>query len=191
MRTFIAVNFPVETIHKITRVMGDLKSQTSAAAIKWVAPEALHLTLKFIGELPEEKVAEVTALLTKTLQGLSPFEIEIHGLGMYPNAKNPRVIWLGILGGEPLFKIHKILDRALAPLDIPSDRLHYAPHLTLARLRQRTDPEIVRSIGKTVSQFEIDSLGVVVIDQIHLIQSTLTPQGPLYSSLHNVPLDKV
>lgn len=191
MRTFIAIDFPKEILEKISRIITFLQSQTTEKALKWVETDIMHLTLKFIGEISEDAVRDVQTIMRHTLQWQNAFEISIGGLGMYPNHTNPRVVWLGISAEKTLFDIQKNLDLALQKINIPSEKRGFIPHLTIARLRKSTDVKTIRLIGETLSQFKVDSLGTVLINEIRLYQSQLTPTGPIYTPLLTIPLNQV
>lgn len=191
MRTFIAVDFPKETLNKIHEIINYFKSQTPNKALKWVSTDNLHLTLKFLGEISPDNLSQVKNIITTSLCNQTAFDIGIEGLGMYPNACKPRVIWLGITNSGPLVAIHNKLDTALKAVDIQPERRDYSPHLTIARVRRKADSDIVRAIGETMSQFKVDSLGTIRIDKVCLYQSKLTPEGPIYTPLLSVPLNKV
>jgi 2'-5' RNA ligase len=191
MRSFVAINFSHDIIEKITDIIQYFKSQTPDKALKWVAPDNLHMTVKFLGEVPEGNIERVKEIILEALQGRHAFEIGVEGLGMYPNKNNPRVIWLGIQGGDPLVEIHKRLDAALLEAAITPDKHSLSPHLTIARIRRNAERETVQDVGKTFSQFKVDSLGTCLIDQVHLYKSILTPEGPIYTSLLSIPLNKV
>jgi 2'-5' RNA ligase len=191
MRTFIAVDFPTELLTKIEAISAFFKTKTPEKALKWVETDKLHLTLKFIGEINPTQVEQVKTILAKSLTGQRAFDIEVGGLGMYPNRNNPRVIWLGISGADPMIEIHRILEQDLAAIDIMPERREFTPHLTLARVRRSTDKETAKMIGKTLSQFVIEPLGTISINQVRLYQSVLTPSGPIYTPLYSVPLNQV
>lgn len=191
MRTFIAIDFPAQINQKIDQIISFLKTQTPSEAIKWVAAENLHLTLKFLGDYPEQDQDQLTAVLDHALQQFSAFQISIGGMGMYPNQDNPRVIWLGISPADPLLILHKQLDNALANIGIQPDSRHFSAHLTIARVRRRIDRKMTHEIGKTLSTYRVETLGQVMVDTILLMKSELTPQGPIYTPLHRVRLNRV
>jgi len=178
-------------IEKIGRIIAYFKTQLPESHLKWVTTEQMHLTIKFIGEVPDQQLPEIKSVITNAI-GIQPaFTMGIEGLGMYPHIEKPRIIWLGITGKEPLIGLHKILDQALTKVGIRQERRIFSPHLTLARVRRHADQRTVKEIGKTLSKFKVDSLGTVNVEQIRLYQSKLTPQGPIYTSLLTVPLNKV
>lgn len=191
LRTFIAVDFPPEIIQKIGKIITYFKTQTPDEALKWISTNNLHLTLKFIGEIPEEKLSQVQAVLADSLQNQSAFNIKIEGLGMYPNEHNPRVIWLGIVADDALINLHQTLDSALEEVDIEREKRKFSPHLTIARVRRGTKRNTISEIGEILSLFKVDSLGNTTIKQVVLYQSELTPKGPIYTPLMTISLNKV
>lgn len=191
MRTFIALDFSPEIIRKINEIIDYFKTQTPERALKWVAPENLHLTIKFLGEVPEKKIEQIKSLINETLDDVKSFEIGVEKLGMYPNSQKPRVVWLGVRGAGPLKEIHKVLDSQLQKAEIQPDNRGFSPHLTIARVRRNADIQSVKEIGETLSKFKVDSLGTCTVNHIILYKSELTPQGPIYTPLLSSPLNKV
>jgi 2'-5' RNA ligase len=191
VRTFIAVDFPASMLEKIEDITAFFKSKTPEKALKWVDKDNLHLTLKFLGEINKSQIEQVQTVMAQSLEGYQPVDIEISGLGMYPDKRVPRVIWLGISGGEHLLEFHKTLDQSLARLGIKPEGRPYSPHLTIARVRRGTDKNIAKEIGETLSQFKVEPLGAIHIDRVLLYQSELTPSGPVYTTLYTVHLNQV
>ena len=165
IRSFIAIDFPAETTEKISRIISFFKQQTPDGTLKWVEPQNLHLPLKFLGDIPENQIKPILSCLDKTLKDTAAFEISIGELGMFPTAKAPRVVWLGIRGAQPLTALHQELDQALKALRIAPDKKPFSPHLTIARVRPSVEPQTVQSIGQTLSGFKVDSLGTLRIDR--------------------------
>jgi RNA 2',3'-cyclic 3'-phosphodiesterase len=191
VRTFIAVDLPSELKKKIDEICTFFRQKTPERALKWVSAEHLHLTIKFIGEINESKIVQVKDAMEHALIHQTTFEFQVSGMGIFPNHKVPRIIWLGIIGVEPLTMIHRNLDKELAKLEIQPETRPFSPHLTLARVRKNVDPAVLKTIGATLSQFKVDAVGTAVVHAIHLYQSELTPSGPLYTLLHSVPLNQV
>jgi 2'-5' RNA ligase len=191
LRTFIAVDFQTEILTKIKEIVDYLRTQAPVDALKWVGRDNLHLTLKFIGEISQDKINRVKALMVDALNTSTAFTLEVKGLGMYPNAKKPRVIWLGIENVSGLVDLHKHLDRALSQVDIKPDTRPFSPHLTIARVRKNAAPNQVSLIGETLSQFKVGSLGITQIENVRLYQSELTPQGSIYTPLMTISLNQV
>jgi RNA 2',3'-cyclic 3'-phosphodiesterase len=190
-RLFIAVQIPPDQIEKITNISDYFQSQVPPKSMKWVDPANLHITVKFLGETPREKIEQIQTILEQSVRSLTPFELSIEGLGMYPHDRQPRTIWLGIEGSEPLVAYHEQLDDALSLAGFEKDKKPLSPHLTLARVRDRMDRDTVHQIGSTLSQFKVDSLGTLKVNEIKLIESKLTPKGPIYTPLFAASLSDV
>jgi len=191
VRTFIAVDFPPFMLERIAEITGFFKTLTSEKDLKWVETKNLHLTIKFLGEIDEQKAVQVKRTLPDALKDQHSFEIEISGLGMYPNRNKPRVIWLGITGADPLADIYDVMNSKLAKLEIQPEHRPFSPHLTIARIRKNTDYTTAQQIGKVLSKYQVDPLGTVTIAQVHFYQSVLTPSGPIYTRLHSIDLNQV
>ncbi|MFH1964375.1 MAG: RNA 2',3'-cyclic phosphodiesterase [Acidobacteriota bacterium] len=191
IRTFIAVNFPPAVIDKIAGITAYLQTQTPGTALKWVAPENMHLTLKFLGDVREDRVPEVKECLQEALLHHPTFNISVESLGMYPTASQPRVVWLGINDAGNLKQIHHNLAKVLKDFDPAPEKRSFSPHLTIARIRQNISRDIARQVGETLSQFKVDSLGSFEVQTVHLFKSELTPRGPIYSALFSIPLNQV
>jgi len=191
VRTFIAVDFPPNMLKKIGEITTFFKTLTPEKGLKWVETGNLHLTIKFLGEIEENKTDQVKLTLAQALKDQNCFDIEIAGLGMYPNKRAPRVIWLGIVGASPLKEVYQVINRELTALDLTPERRAFSPHLTIARIRKHTDRQQAQQIGEILSTYKVESLGLTTIKQVHLYQSVLTPSGPIYTLLHSVDLNQV
>jgi len=191
LRTFIAANLPQGILQKIDKINAYFKSQIPHNAVKWVDTQNLHLTIKFIGDLPEEKLPAAKSLIGKALKEFSPFLVDIKGLGVFPHADRPRVIWLGVEQGEQLGEIHNAFENELEEIGVKRENRDFHPHLTIGRVRRHVDRDVLDEIAKTFSQFKVGSLGKAEIKEIHLYQSKLTQQGPIYTSLFAVSLHQV
>lgn len=134
MRLFIAVNFP----EKIKRTLGAFIRGLSQipSDLKWVREENLHLTVQFLGNVPEERVPAVSAALQKSVTGIAPFRLVLKGVGVFPSVERPRVLWAGI-GGEtaPLLILQRQVQREMGLMGFEPEKRKYSPHLTLARAR--------------------------------------------------------
>ena len=137
MRLFTAIDIP-DGIRKNLHTL--LERLRPTARISWSAPEKLHVTTKFIGEFPEERLEEMKTAL-KTVGSPGPFEIAIMGLGWFPNSRSPRVFWAGVKAGPELETLARSTENVVAALGVPKEERKYSPHLTLARLRERVPLE--------------------------------------------------
>ncbi len=179
VRTFIAVDIDDD------RVKGRLASVRdylvdSKADLKPVATENIHITLRFIGEIPITRVDQLCNALQEKLK-FKPFKIRIEGLGVFPNIHRPRVIWAGVTeGSSQLVDLHNAVEKILRSLRIPANRERFVPHITIARVKSsRNLSRLVKYIEQYISEF----FGEIVVNKVKVKRSILTPQGPIYSDL--------
>ncbi len=178
LRTFIALAVPKQ----IVAVGGLLKTTMNVKhkALRWVKPNAMHLTLKFNGTTPPDSVPAMEAALKEVAAKITPFRLEVQGTGCFPSPTRPRVLWLGI-GGE-VDKLQQLVAGvhcALAELGYPDESKDYHPHVTLARIKypQKQTPDITSFLNTEYQAISMQS------DRIHLISSELLPTGPVYTNL--------
>ena len=176
MRLFTAIDLPAEAVGNLERLLARLRP---AARIKWVAAANIHLTTKFIGEWPDERLRE----LRETLGGLprrEPIDIALRGLGVFPNARAPRVFWVGVEAPPGLAELAGETDRALGRLGAPPESRPFAPHLTLARIRE---PVPLEALWQAIAQLPSVEFGQFRADRFYLYRSQLTPSGSVYTRL--------
>lgn len=188
IRSFIAIELPEEVKSGLHQLQAELKL-AGHTFIRWVAPEAIHLTLKFLGNISPQKVAEITRVIEEASQGVISFQLKVGGLGAFPNLRQPRVLWLGI-GGEvdKLVALQQRIDSGLAPLGFDQETRPFSPHLTLARLREGTSPQDRRDFGELVMKTPLEFNYEVTVNSLSLIRSQLLPGGAVYSCLAEVKL---
>lgn len=180
VRTFIAV----ETSAAVRRRAAELIAIFAAtgAKVSWVQPQNLHLTLKFLDEVPLNSIPEVSAAVQMAAASAEPFELEIRAAGAFPNAGRPRTLWLGTgEGSEPLGQLHAALENALRRIGFPKEHRRFAAHLTIGRVRGPSEgldelaSLIARHADFTAGRFEVAELVV--------FSSQLAPQGAIYDAL--------
>jgi len=175
MRVFIAVELPDEIRKGLEEVERDLRSHAESA--KWVAPESIHVTLKFLGEVPNKRIDGIH----DALAGLSwkPFIIKVQGIGFFPGARSPRVIWAG-MEAPTMARLAEELDARMERMGFEKERRAFRPHITLARARDnRLDSSLVTAAAKYAER----PFGSFEVDRLFLFQSTLKPTGAVYHKL--------
>ena len=189
IRAFIAIELPAEVKSGLLQLQTELKLARHTF-VKWVAPEGIHITLKFLGNLPSRKVAGVTKVMEEASQGFTSFQLDIGGLGAFPSLRQPRVLWLGV-GGEinKLKTLQQRIDAALVPLGFAQETRLFSPHLTLARLRERTLPQERQDFGDLVVKTPLEVNYEVSVNTLSLMRSQLLPGGAVYSRLAEINLD--
>ncbi|MBI3668113.1 MAG: RNA 2',3'-cyclic phosphodiesterase [Acidobacteria bacterium] len=180
MRLFTALDLSQEVFENLQRLLNKLRP---AARLRWSRPESLHLTLKFIGEWPEEKLEA----LCEMLQGVpapAPFEVQVSGVGFFPNAKAPRVFWAGIAACPELSQLAGEVDRALEPLGVAREARPYSPHLTLARIQERAPLD---GLHRAIQAIPSLDFGRFTPDRFYLYQSRLVSGGSVYTRIREFP----
>jgi len=188
IRSFIAIELPEEVLEGLARLRRELE-RDGHKFVKWVDPGGIHLTLKFLGNIPSKRITEITEAVEEAARGVSPFNLEISGLGAFPSLKQARVFWVGI-GGEvdKLSRLQQNIDSALAALGFAKEERSFAPHLTLARIRQGASPMERRSFGELVGSTVFEDKYHIKVEAISLMRSQLTPAGAIYTCLSAVEL---
>jgi len=178
VRSFIAVEVDDALIlDKICQVQQTLRD--CGADLKIVKRENIHLTLRFLGEIGEGRVSEITGLLQEVK--FKPFDFSLKGVGVFPNERYIRVIWIGLKKGEKeLTEIASLIEQRLRALRFPPDNKRFSPHLTIARLRSKRNND---NLIPYLREWRDRDFGLQLIDTIHLKKSVLTPLGPIYSTL--------
>lgn len=186
MRIFFAVFPSPSAIEKLADLEGILKKRSPSDEIRWVLPEQLHYTLKFLGEQPEARVSDAIAAARRAALSCSPFEIGLGGLGAFPSVSRPRVVWVGTSFGEaPFIELSTRLDEELARLGFPREARPFVPHLTLARTKSRqAEQAVVRGFAKVG---EVGELARFQVDRFVLMQSQLSPKGSTYTAIESFP----
>jgi len=178
------MDLPPEVISNLENLLERLKP---TAQINWSPPRNLHVTTKFIGEWPEERLVELKGVLG-TLPARAPIPIVIEKLGFFPNPHSPRVFWAGIHAGDDLAGLARDTEEALATLGIAKEQRAYSPHLTLARIRTPgKQPGLLQAVAKLPSL----EFGSFVADRFYLYQSRTAPSGSVYTKLSEFPLAHV
>ncbi|MDW8107047.1 MAG: RNA 2',3'-cyclic phosphodiesterase [Armatimonadota bacterium] len=188
MRLFIAALVSEEVRHALATAQAQLQRVVPERALRWVAPENYHITLLFLGEQPEERLPEIITAMTQARAGIAPFRIQVQGIGVFPNWNRPSVLWAGAKQGTvELTKIAVALEQLLLPT--PADK-PFHPHITLARFKtERHDTDLVRKrLFDAVQRLLPADFGTYELRAISLMQSTLTPDGSIYTELERVEL---
>ena len=189
IRSFIAIELSENILSAIADLQRQLKNQVPAGTVRWVRPEGIHLTLQFLGDVPAVKINSIAQALTETCAPCQPFSITIGGLGCFPNARRPRVTWVG--ADEPtgtLAALQKAIERAMVPLGFTPERRAFHPHLTLGRTKRQATRDQAQALGTLITTTQIPFLGQMNVRQVCLIRSDLRPTGAVYTRLAAAPL---
>jgi 2'-5' RNA ligase len=178
IRTFIAVALPDDVKESLGQVNAALARPLPPRAVRWVKPSRMHITLRFLGDTAVSRLPTIAAQLDTLTARYQPFNLIVSGLGCFPNRQRPRVIWAGLQGDvAPAQSLALAINDMLSPLGWEPEKRPFKPHLTLGRVR---DAGQVRGVSWEVPLAEM----IMEITAVCLIESQLTPQGPLYTTRH-------
>jgi RNA 2',3'-cyclic 3'-phosphodiesterase len=178
LRCFIAIDISVQTRNEIGELIDILRECNGD--IKWVMPENVHVTLKFLGETAEDMVPKISASLSAVTASYKPFSIKIHGTGVFPNRKNPRVIWVGLEDSEMLKGLNDDIENAVSSFGYRKEDKEFRPHLTIGRVRSRRG---MITVVNELDNFKERDFGELLVDRIKFMKSELRPKGAEYTCL--------
>jgi 2'-5' RNA ligase len=188
IRSFIAIELPEAVKTRLQQLQAEL-TLPRYSFVKCVAPEGIHLTLKFLGNISAQKVTDITGVMEQASQGVSPFQLQLTEVGAFPNMRRPRVVWVGIKGEvDKLVAWQQCLDNGLVPLGFAKEARPFTPHLTLARLRENCSPGDTLQFGEMLTSSHVDVDYYFAVTSLNLMRSQLFPTGAVYSSLAEVKL---
>jgi 2'-5' RNA ligase len=188
LRLFIAIDLPQD----VKQLLYDLQTQLRlhTQAVRWSDPQGTHLTLKFLGNTRAAAVPEIVAGLERAAGHHRPFRLHTDTLGVFPNAKRPRVVWLGVAGDVSALRgLQTDIERSIAPLGFPTEQRPFSPHLTLGRSLKDSAPPQLASIGHAIAQTKVLHSIVIPVNEIVLMRSDLQPGGARYTAMAHVALD--
>lgn len=199
LRTFIAIDVPPAVLDTITCIQNRFKSLGVHAS--WVKPGNIHLTLKFLGDTDPDRIPGIQNKLTETLAPFAPFRMSMDSAGVFPDTKNPRILWVGLKDEEgTLETLQSAIEKALESVGFPREQRPFSPHLTLARIKSPLGIQSPKGIkspkGKKKLKDELDAVNQEGISshpfdvgEIKLYESQLTPKGSIYTVLANFKLN--
>ena len=186
MRCFVAIDLTTDVRAAIARAQTRVRTAATHADVRWVDPTQVHLTLKFLGAVVDERVPAVSAALETAVAGSRPVALAAAGLGGFPSLKSPRVLWAGITAGVPdLVQLAAGIDRGLAPLGFPPEARPFRGHLTIGRVRS---PRGGRELAAAVGAAGAPAFGSWTAPEVVLYESRLKPTGALYTPVSRHPL---
>lgn len=183
LRCFIAIEIP----GAIRSALADLQAELRGcnADIRWVKPDNIHLTLRFLGEVEEHRIDGIVSALQTVSGGHTQFSTEVRGLGLFPNTRSPRVLWSDVIDTGPLTGLQSGTEAAMAAIGFTPEKRRFSPHLTLGRFTSVRGKEC---IYRRIDAHRDESLGHIDVKSLSLIRSDLTPAGAKYTKVAGAPL---
>lgn len=193
IRAFVAVAPSPSFREALVKAQTELRSRLDQAAgrdvrIQWVKPESLHLTLKFLGDVAEEQLTDIQAALTRVAGRHDRFSVTAEGLGVFPDPRTPRALWIGLTDGDQaLARLAADVEETLVAIGCTPETKPFSPHVTLARIKDRS-----REVGRILVRERLLerewTVGLLVIEALVLMKSDLRPTGSVYTALCRAPL---
>lgn len=186
IRTFVALDVSPESQSRAVKLIDRLK--TSGAQVSWTARENLHLTLKFLGDVPDTRIPEVCQAVIRAAADFAPYLIHFQGAGAFPNADRPRTVWLGTdTGSETTVLLQRAIENGLYKIGFPPEQRRFVPHLTLGRVRSGgPSQEALGSILQAAVDYDG---GSTEVDEVVIYASILERTGATYEVLGRAPLE--
>ena len=193
VRVFTAIELSDEAGAQLTRLQSRLKGIAPPHTVRWTAPQNIHLTLHFLGDVATSHLEDAARAIGAAAAECPPFQLNLSNLGCFPNARRPRIVWVGVAGEvEILAELYKNLGGQLQQrIGFTPETRPYAPHLTIGRVKKGIPQRRLDQLGQMLAQ-EMPTVGHLVelpVTDLHLIQSDLKPDGPVYTSLARVKLN--
>ena len=184
VRSFIAVELPSSAREAVEHVMRELRS-VAGDGVRWVRLEGIHLTLKFLGDIDVDSVPAISTALDSCADSAAPFDLFLEGVGVFPNARRPRVVWVGLGGAlEPLRGLQQSVERELEALGFAWERRAFTSHLTLGRVRDGASAQQGRALSEAIAGVGVAGGVELPVRELALMKSDLRPTGAVYTRLH-------
>jgi len=184
IRTFIAITIPEDVRRKLVEAQDALRR--TGADFKWVEPENLHLTVKFLGGVPSDRLPAVVRALQQAATGIPPFSVSLEGIGAFPDMSRPRVIWAGAVEGEKdAVALWRQVEDSMASVGFPPDERPFTLHLTLGRQRS---PHRLAAAVEAARAWQHSHFGRFTVSSLTVFRSDLRPAGPVYTPIATVVL---
>jgi len=188
IRAFIAVELPKD-LKKELAALEMLLKNNGPSVVKWVDPDSIHITLKFLGEISTDKVEKLIQAMDEAVKGTAPFQLEVRKLGAFPAPDRPQVIWVGVKGEvDKITRLQQSIEASCERLGFSRENRAFTPHLTLGRVRDEARPNERQRLGKQLMETSFTSLHNVEVKEINLLKSHLTPAGAIHTIIGTVKL---
>lgn len=189
LRLFIAIELDAALRVRLKQIQKQLQDGQSMRNVRWVAPQNIHLTLKFLGNVNQAQVPALLDALDHAVKNIAPLTLEARGLGCFPNAKRPNIIWVGLEGDTvPTALLVRQIENECAAVGFARDERGFTPHLTLGRVKREASLTERAAVGELIQSAPVPALGTIRADAVYLIASDLRPGGPVYTTMARVAL---
>lgn len=188
IRAFIAIELSLDIAKKLDMVSQHLKEQIGNPSVRWVPARNIHLTLKFLGDVPVDNLGRIKDVLTLEASQVPVFDITIGSLGAFPSIKKPRVLWVGVQAPGELNQLFKGIEKGVHSLGFAREERPFSAHLTVGRVSKNANSTDLRKIDQVLTDTQVGKLGVSRVDKVNLYKSDLKTTGAVYTCLYSAPL---
>lgn len=188
IRAFVAIDLPPVFQSNLESVIRQLRDQLPSVAIRWVPVKNIHLTLKFLGDTPQQKISLLEKNLKEEAARHHPFDLALGQAGAFPSVNKPRVIWVGLSAAEDLKLLAHGIERQAGLLGWTPEERPFSPHLTLGRVGRDLPAAQLRRIGEALQSIRVEPSSAYRVTDFHLYRSDLQPAGAVYTRLFSVSL---
>lgn len=184
MRLFIAIDLSSALRENLSNQIHRLNKLLSSSHIRWVKPSGIHLTLKFLGETPENQIEKIRSALGEIAPKYSSFSMQIRDFGCFPNMRKPRVLWIAVHEQSGILKrLHQDIESELQKFDFKKEGRPFRGHLTLGRIRKGLSSSELKILSGQLNEIQIEDLGIEIVSELCLFRSVLRPSGAEYTKL--------
>jgi len=190
VRVFIAIELSEPVCDAIQKQTARLRQTLGNELIRWVPTQNMHLTLKFLGDTTTSHLEFLKQMLAREANSHPQFNLQLGGLGAFPNSKRPRLLWIGIHAPADLVSLQKSIESGTSRLGYEQEERAFSPHLSIGRVRQNIGPPEQQKIRTALDTIQLGNIGTARVDSVHLYRSDLQPSGSIYTKLFSAPLSK-
>ena len=191
LRVFIAIDLPAPVCSAIQKQTSRVRQVLGTEHVRWVPTQNMHLTLQFLGDTSTSHMDFLKQMLVREAGVHPQFDLQLGGLGAFPNRRNPRLLWIGIQAPPDLVSLQRSIESGAARLGYKKEEDRaFSPHLTIGRARQNAGPPEMQKIRTALDEIQLGNIGTARIDSVHLFKSDLQAGGSIYTKLFSAPLSK-
>ena len=187
-RSFVAIAPPPEAVETLARKVDDLREQLGDRPFRWVSHAGLHVTLHFLGDVDTVRIHQLSEAIGAAGARCPRFDLHVDGIGVFPNQRQPRVVWSGFADTTAITVLHAEIGAALETRGFPVEDRSFTPHLTLGRVRRGASKASIREFASRLEQIAARPICRFSVPSITLFRSELRPEGPLHTVLARAPL---
>jgi 2'-5' RNA ligase len=187
IRTFVAIRFPPEVQENLGQALESMHAG-EIKIVRWVDASRMHLTLKFIGEVDPARITPIRSQVEESCRQVGPFDIQLGGLGVFPNMTKPRIVWVGVQAPPQLFDLQKDIEARLSKIGYAPEERGFSAHITLGRLRDEFRPAEMERLVEVLQTTKMEQVARFTAAAVTIYRSDLQPFGPMYTPLATLPL---